>query len=86
MEKCFLKVPPQSGDKPCLPPYPFPSLPMFLFVSLLSVCYLTSVLPQVTGDSLVCDHRPCGSTNLGSVPSTTTSSVIQQGSLSVLEP
>ena len=71
MEKCFLKVPPQCGDKPSLPLYSFPSLPMFSFV-----CFLLShicVLPQVTGDSVVCDHRPCGSTNLSSVPSAITS-------------
>lgn len=70
MEKCFLKVPPQSGDKPSLPLYSSPSLPIFFFFFLLShVC----VLPQVIGDSVVCDHRPCRSTNLGSVPSTITS-------------
>lgn len=46
-------------------PYPF----FFFFFLLSHVC----VLPQVIGDSVVCDHRPCRSTNLGSVPSTITS-------------
>lgn len=54
------------------PLYSFPSLPMFSFVCLFVYISHLCLAPGL-GDSVVCDHRPCGSTNLSSVPSAITS-------------
>ena len=87
MEKCFLKVPPQSGDKPSLPLYSSPSLPMF-FVFCFFFCYLTYVSCPRSQETLLCVI-----TGLSGQPTWVQSPVllppgcvIQQGSLSVLEP